>query len=125
MNLNYLKVVDTNVSNINCLSNLSNLETLIMNNNAIKDVYSLLNCKKLTSVNLSNNLLSDMAYHNTENGSMGYDTLDVFYSLNNKLDVSETLDGISGKLSNLDISGNNFTDTDIITSLEWENGLNL
>ena len=123
--LENITITGTNVSNISFVKSMPNLKKLIMNTNAVKDIYPILSCKKLEEVNFQNNLLTDVGYHNSGSGSMAYDTLDVFYSLNQHVEAEETLDGVSGSLKTVKLKGNSFTDTDIIKSVEWDTALDI
>ncbi|MBO5398458.1 MAG: hypothetical protein J6A36_06005 [Clostridia bacterium] len=123
--LEEITIYGTNVSNISCVSSMPKLHKLIAYSNSIKDIYPILNCKELEEVDFRTNLLTDSGYHNSGNGSIGYDTLDIFYSLNQNVEANETLDGIPGKLKNVKLKGNNFTDTELIKSVEWETPLDI
>ena len=98
---------NNSITNVESLGNLTNLTSLVLNNNYISSgINQLINLKSLTSLNLNNNSLSDTStYIDSEGKQVRYNVLDVLVQLNKTASLKE-----------LRISGNNgILDTSILT----------
>ena len=101
-NLEYLTINNNNIGSLNSISTLSSLIILNVSNNSISDLTPLANLRNLQTLNLANNSLEN------------------YYFTTNNIDILVNLN--KAKLSSLNISGNNFSDTSGLTKLKWKNG---
>ena len=107
-----LECSNAKLSNLKGIENMNNMTDLNVSNNSISNLYYLSKLLekgniKLNNLNLANNLLE-----NNSNISIDGATLNI-----NNIEIIENL--YKAGLRNIDISGNNFSDTSKIKSLKW------
>ena len=122
--LTSLKIANSKLGALGDLSLLSNLEYLTINNNNIGSLNSLSTLNSLILLNVSNNSISDLTplanLRNLQTLNLANNSLENYYFTTNNIDILINLN--KAKLSSLNISGNNFSDTSELTKLKWKNG---
>ena len=122
--INALKEVNIKNSNIGALGDLKmlkNIENLNFSLNKIADINSLSALDNLVTLNLSNNNISDLTplnnLINLQNLDISNNVLENYYFSFNNIDVLKNLN--KNKLTQLNISGNSFSDTSELKKLKW------
>ena len=81
-NLTTLRIINSKITDISAVSNLTNLTTLNLNNNSISNLNGLQNLNNLTSLNLNNNSIYNTIY----DASLGanVNNIEIIKNLNSK-----------------------------------------
>ena len=108
--LKYVNIGYAHIQSLNGLENLSDLRTLILNDNNISSLKPLENLKNLEELNLSNNAISDTSsYVDSDGSTKTYNNLEILVNLNK-----------NGKLKKLYLAGNdNIINWSPLSSLKW------
>lgn len=132
--LQELNISDTLVNSLEPLTNITTMQTLECSNAKISSLKGIENMNNMTDLNVSNNSISNLYYLSKllEKGNIKLNNLNLANNLLennsnisidgatlniNNIEIIENL--YKAGLRNIDISGNNFSDTSKIKSLKW------
>lgn len=119
--LKEVNINNSSIGNLGDLTILANIENLNLSSNNIADISSISVLSNLKTLNLSNNNISNLTplnnLTNLQNLNLSNNAIENYYFSFNNIDVLKNLN--KNKLTQLNISGNNFSDTSELKKLKW------
>lgn len=119
--LKEVNINNSSIGNLGDLTILANIENLNLSSNNIADISSVSVLSNLKTLNLSNNNISNLTplnnLTNLQNLNLSNNAIENYYFSFNNIDVLKNLN--KNKLTQLNISGNNFSDTSELKKLKW------